>query len=138
MITLSDQANPELAKEINRRLLSYNQDHSDQFTGTWDPLQIYAKDDDGNLVGGIDCRTKGMWLEVGPFWIDEQHRGHGLGTEIMDRVELAARERGCTKSYVDTFSFQAPEFYQNRGYTICGSLSDYPPGHAYMILVKDL
>jgi GNAT superfamily N-acetyltransferase len=126
------------AKEISRRLLEYNQGHSDQFKGKWRPLQIFARDDSGELIGGIDCKTKGLWLEIGPFWIDEIHRGQGLGTRMMDQVESEARERGCRKAFVDTFSFQAPDFYERTGYTICGTVTDYPPGHAYHLLIKDL
>lgn len=137
-IQIEMEENAAFAKEIDRRLLAYNQEHSDQFKSKWRPLQIFATDDDGNLVGGIDCRTKGIWLEICPFWIDESHRGRGLGTRIMNQVESEARERGCTKAFVDTFAFQAPGFYERIGYTLCGTVSDYPPGYAYHLLVKDL
>ena len=110
-IQIEMEENAAFAKEIDRRLLA----------------QIFATDDDGNLVGGIDCRTKGIWLEICPFWIDESHRGRGLGTRIMNQVESEARERGCTKAFVDTFAFQAPGFYERIGYTLCGTVSDYPP-----------
>lgn len=34
----------------------------------------------------------------------------------MDAFEQNARTRGCQLVYLDTFSFQAPNFYQARGY----------------------
>lgn len=137
-IRIEMEENATFAKEINRRLLEYNQKHSDQFKGKWRLLQIFARDDNGELIGGIDCKTKGPWLEIGPFWIDETHRRQGLGARIMDQAESEARERGCTKAFVDTFSFQAPDFYVRIGYTICGTVSDFPPGYAYNLLVKNL
>ena len=137
-VSLDSGADPTLAAEVNRRLLAYTQARSAQFKGQWRKLQIFAKDEEGALVGGIDCQTKGIWLEVGPFWLDEAYRGQGLGTRIMDQAEEQARARGCTKAYVDTFSFQAPAFYKGRGYRVWGTLPDYPPGHAYHLLVKEL
>ena len=34
----------------------------------------------------------------------------------MDVFEQNAHSRGCRLVYLDTFSFQAPNFYQARGY----------------------
>jgi hypothetical protein len=37
-----------------------------------------------------------------------------------------------------THSFQAPDFYQARGYVEYGRIEDYPLGHAQIHLVKTL
>ncbi|GAQ00024.1 hypothetical protein NIES2104_65890 [Leptolyngbya sp. NIES-2104] len=39
---------------------------------------------------------------------------------------------------MDTFSFQAPEFYQKLGYTVFGELPDFPIGHRRLFLKKVL
>ena len=36
----------------------------------------------------------------------------------MNRFEAEAARRACTLIYLDTFSFQARPFYENRGYKV--------------------
>jgi hypothetical protein len=40
--------------------------------------------------------------------------------------------------FLDTFSFQAPGFYQKLGYRVFGELVDFPPGHTRQYLTKRL
>jgi ribosomal protein S18 acetylase RimI-like enzyme len=49
-----------------------------------------------------------------------------------------AAERGCRRVFLDTFSFQAPGFYQKLGYQVYGRAEDWPDGHAHLFLRKDL
>jgi hypothetical protein len=47
----------------------------------------------------------------------------------MTLAEEKARERGAKNAYLDTFSFQAPDFYKRLGYDVFGELPDCPHGH---------
>jgi hypothetical protein len=49
-----------------------------------------------------------------------------------------ARWRGARNAYLDTFSFQAPDFYQRHGYRVFGELVDFPPGHTRYYMTKQL
>ena len=51
---------------------------------------------------------------------------------------LRQRKRGVRNAYVDTFSFQAPEFYRKLGYREFGRLDDFPTGHRRSWLTKAL
>jgi len=55
----------------------------------------------------------------------------------MDR-EATAIERGCRLIYLDTFSFQAPEFYYRLGYETACRLDGFPDGGSKFILRKSL
>jgi len=46
--------------------------------------------------------------------------------------------RGAQHSFLTTFAFQARGFYEKHGYTVAGTLEDYPPGSAYFWMRKDL
>lgn len=53
-------------------------------------------------------------------------------------AEDEARKRGAKHAYLDTFSFQALDFYRKYGYEIFGELQDFPVGHQRYYLVKQL
>ena len=44
---------------------------------------------------------------------------------------------GCRSAHLDTFSFQAPDFYKKLGYRVFGAI-DYPPDHRRFFLQKRL
>ncbi|WP_272899885.1 GNAT family N-acetyltransferase [Tolypothrix bouteillei] len=45
----------------------------------------------------------------------ESFRGEGYGDALLATAEQEAVKRGCQYVYLDTFSFQAPEFYRKQG-----------------------
>jgi len=55
----------------------------------------------------------------------------------MAEAEHHARAIGCQSAWVDTFTFQAAEFYAKFGYREFGRL-DYPPDHHRIFLKKQL
>ncbi|WP_369169944.1 GNAT family N-acetyltransferase [Streptomyces sp. R28] len=103
------------------------------------PLQVWALDDSGALAGGLVGHTWTTWLHVTYLWVDERHRGTGLGSHLLARAEHTARtERGCTGVRLETWDFQAPEFYKKRGYDVVCVIPDYPPGITEYTLTKRL
>jgi hypothetical protein len=56
----------------------------------------------------------------------------------MASAKAAARELHWKAAYLDTFTFQAPKFYQRLGYREFGRLDDFPPGHARIWFWKPL
>jgi GNAT superfamily N-acetyltransferase len=92
----------------------------------------------GHLVGGLLGRTFWGWLVIELLWIDVPHRGAGHGRRLMAAAEEEGRRRGCHHATVDTYSFQAPGFYENCGYERVGSLDDFPQGHQRHFYAKAL
>lgn len=102
------------------------------------PVQLYAVADDGELAGGLVGYAWGRWLHVDLLWVDERHRGEGLGSRLMTQAEETAVALGCEHSRVETWGFQAPDFYQKLGYVTVGVVENYPPGETDHLLVKPL
>lgn len=103
------------------------------------PLTFFLRDDVGSIVGGVHGNYgEWGWLYISTLWVSERVRGSGYGTLLMQHIEGAAIKDGCTNAYLDTFSFQAPEFYQKLGYTIFAELEDFPAGHSRCFLRKRL
>lgn len=93
---------------------------------------------DQEIAGGVVAAVYWDWLFIDLMWIEEDLRGHGYGSRLLALVEDEARQRGARNAYLDTCSFQAPDFYQKRGYRLFGELTDFPRGHQRYFLTKQL
>ncbi|MGI9206050.1 MAG: GNAT family N-acetyltransferase [Woeseiaceae bacterium] len=102
------------------------------------PIAFFARDNCDRLQGGIYGRINWNWLRVSLLWVSPDNRGSGLGSELLNKLESEATTRGCVNSHVDTFSFQAREFYLTNGYAVFAELPDYPAGHSRIYLKKSL
>lgn len=89
---------------------------------------IFLKDDDGNIYGGVIVTFLWNGMEIDSLWVTESLRGKGWGRKLMEAVEAEGKKRGCTVAYTNTFPWQAPGFYEKMGYTLYGKLEDFPKG----------
>lgn len=92
----------------------------------------------GWIIAGLVGFTLWEWLYIETLAVDANHRGQGLGRRLVMEAERIARERSCHAAWVDTFSFQAPEFYKRLGYTPFGTLPDFPAGQQRIFFRKEL
>jgi len=90
------------------------------------------------VAGGVIGATYWDWLYIDLMWIREDLRGRGYGRRLLTLAEEEARKRGAKNAYLDTFSFQAPAFYEKQGYRVFGELPDFPAGHQRFFLTKQL
>ena len=90
------------------------------------------------VVGGVIGELFWSWFHIDLLWVKEELRGRGHGYRLLARVEDEARQRGAKYAYLDTFSFQAPNFYKQHGYQVFGELEDFPAGHQRYFLTKQL
>lgn len=93
---------------------------------------------DQEIVGGVIGATHWEWLHIDLMWVREDLRGRGYGHHLLVAAEDEARQRGAKSAYLDTFSFQAPDFYKQHGYQVFGELPDFPTGHQRYYLTKQL
>jgi GNAT superfamily N-acetyltransferase len=95
--------------------------------------------DDGSVEAGINGLLY-AWgiLYIDAFWVDEALRHRGLGKQLLERIETEATMLGCTLSHLDTFDFQARDFYERNGYELFGTLDECQPGHKRYYLKKTL
>lgn len=93
---------------------------------------------DNVIVGGILGELFWDWFHIDLLWIPEELRGQGYGKQLLAQIESEAKKRGAKNIFLDTFSFQAPEFYKKFGYRIFGELKDFPPGHTRYFFTKQI
>ena len=90
----------------------------------------------GVVIGGLWGESWYRWLFINLLVVPETMRGSGIGTAMMQLAEEEAIRRGCIGAWLDTFSFQARPFYERLGYSVFGTIDDFPPGHARHFLRK--
>ena len=92
-------------------------------------LAITAEDAAGANQGGLWMLVRRGWLFLDMLVLAPGARRGGTGRRILTMAEDEARARGCAGVWLDTFGFQAPEFYRRQGYRAFGALADYPAPH---------
>ncbi len=98
-------------------------------------LAVTVRDAAGQVAGGLWGRTGYGYLFV-ELLVVGPARQQGLGTELMRQAEAEARRRGLLGMWLDTWTFQAPDFYPKLGFVECGRIPHYPPGHDFIFYLK--
>ena len=101
-------------------------------------LACFAKDPHEVVVGGAVGRTWGECCELQQLWVTEEYRRQGIGTRLVKQFEERAYLRGCRTFYLETFSFQLPEFYRSLGYECKLEISGFPDEIAKYVMAKGL
>jgi len=119
-------------------------DHLDMYnvgvTGftEYSPVNLFLRDDGDEVQGGLLAAIWGGVMYIRVLWVARALRGKGHGQRLLAAAEQRAIERGCRHVFLDTFSFQAPDFYVKQGYEIYARADDWPVGHAHYFLRKAL
>jgi GNAT superfamily N-acetyltransferase len=135
-IELSQNPTPEDREAILAPLRAYNVAQAGD--GQSQPLALLVRNDQGEILGGLYGRFFYQWLFIELLSVPAQARGEGMGSKLMGMAEDLAREKECLGIWLDTFDFQAPEFYKKLGYSELGQIVDYPPGHKRFFFQKRL
>ncbi|EIT86192.1 acetyltransferase [Fictibacillus macauensis ZFHKF-1] len=96
------------------------------------------RDEHDKIVGGITGTMYWQHLYIDFLWVDESLRGQDYGSQLIDSMEQYARDEQCRLIVVDTFSFQAPAFYEKKGFVQVGVIEDFPASHAKYFYEKRL
>jgi GNAT superfamily N-acetyltransferase len=98
---------------------------------------IFIRDEANAIRAGLIGNCYAGWLFVALLWVHADLRRIGIGSRLMAEAERHGRDFGCHSAFVDTFTFQGPEFYPKLGYREYAQL-DYPPDHQRIFFRKKL
>jgi GNAT superfamily N-acetyltransferase len=104
---------------------------------SYDYFGIFVRGDAGVIRAGLIGHVYAGWLFVNLLWVHGDLRRGGIGRGLLEEAERRGAGLGCHSVWLDTFSFQAPEFYRKLGYREFARL-DYPPDHQRIFLKKPL
>jgi GNAT superfamily N-acetyltransferase len=135
-VRMSDRVDEADAQELRNAVIAFNVAATGYSDGA--SLSCILRDDQGQLVAGLDGFTWGGYAMIEWLWVDERHRHIGLGSRLVRAAEQKAAVRGCVVVRVNTHTFQAPEFYARLGYSRIAVATHTPVGHGEIFLEKDL
>jgi len=87
-----------------------------------------ARDAAGVIIAGAKCDEAWDWLYIDWLWVAEAHRRQGLGTRLLAEAEAFARGKNLLGLHLNTWSFQAPDYYPRHGFVEAGRIADMPKG----------
>ena len=131
--------NKDNIKVIVDGINDYNLSKVPAIASIWTPLEFVAKDENGIEIGGILAGI-GYWngLEIKILWVKDGYRKKGIGSQILKHAETIAIQKGAEIAMLDTFDFQAEQFYLKNGYQAIGEIKDFPKGHKRIYFSKKL
>jgi GNAT superfamily N-acetyltransferase len=91
---------------------------------------------DGELIAGAWGRTEFQRLYVDYLWVQEAHRGQGLGGDCLRQIEAQALRRGCVDALIETLLDEVAELYEQLGYACIAHVHDFVPGFTRHTLLK--
>lgn len=134
-IFFNDSPDDSLLKQIETGLGQYNDDTLGLPMEKW---ACATQDAEGSCIGGITGSRVGDTAFIRWLWVDSAFRKQGLGSQLMAWFENRAKEKDCSRVWVDTGSFQAPDFYRKLGYAQHTVIPDFYAGHDRIFFCKDL
>ena len=125
---------------VDDKIVAFNRSHA-PFTQDNDfvSLNFHIKDESGVVIAGINSLMYcwGM-LYIDVLFVEETHRGKQLGSLLLNKAETEAKLMGGSLSHLDTFDWQAKDFYLKQGYEVFGVLEDCPAKHKRYYMKKTL
>jgi GNAT superfamily N-acetyltransferase len=116
---------------LDSRLVAFNRENVQfQQSEDWIDLSYVLKDETGEAIAGINA-TLYCWniLYVDILYVEDSYRSKGYGKLLLERAESESKKLGGYMSHLDTFDWQAKEFYEHLGYEVFGILENCPRGH---------
>lgn len=81
-------------------------------------LSFCMKDGAGKVIAGIVATLKGNVVDISYLWVAQAARKKGCGSLLLKTLEKKAKEKNANRINVDTYEFQAPDFYPKYGFKL--------------------
>ena len=145
MITIKNDNNIEMKNIIHTNLRKNNREKC-EWLKNYTSANIKVSDikncnflafDDDKLIGGAIGFVQYNWYFLDLLYIDEEYRGQDIGTNLIKQIEAFAKKENLTGVRMETWDFQAREFYEKNGYVVYAEIKDCPPGTIDYFLKKE-
>ncbi|MGG4044913.1 GNAT family N-acetyltransferase [Paenibacillus favisporus] len=124
------------ANYVRNKLIEFNSKQVPN--GIYEEVNLCVMDEEEHIIAGLNSVICWNWMEIDILWVDDEHRGSGHGKRLLEEAEEIARSKQCTFIKLNTFSFQAPEFYKKYGYKEMAVIENAPLGSKHYYFIKEL
>jgi N-acetylglutamate synthase-like GNAT family acetyltransferase len=100
-------------------------------------FSIFAKYNT-DIIGGALIWEYSDALYIDVLWCNEKYRKQGVGTKIITMIDGVAKNKGLPKIFVDTYEFQAQDFYKKHGFYCIGIIPKYLKDNDRIFMRKDV
>ncbi|MEH7013258.1 GNAT family N-acetyltransferase [Neobacillus niacini] len=135
-LIISIESNEENALFIRGNLIKYNKQQV-QYTEE-EKINLIIRNENNQILGGLLGHIDWKCFHIDILWVDDTLRGKGQGKKLIQHAEEIAYEKGCNLMRLETYSFQAPDFYMNLGFEVLGKLENFPEGFDHYYFYKRL
>ena len=98
---------------------------------------IFAKENN-TIIAGASIWEQSDALYIKHLWVDEKFREQGVGSTLLKMTDDYANEKKLKCIHVDTYSFQAQDFYTKHGFMVIATIKNYLLGHDRIFLKKTI
>ena len=109
---------------LGQRIRQFNYRFVGEY-GEMQPVWLSARDASGELIAGLRGFVFLDWLRIDLLYVDEAMRGRGLGSRLLATGEEMAKALGARNAALETFEWQAREFYIRQGYEEFARIDNY-------------
>ena len=118
---------------IHRMLQKYNAKYMSD-TGDYS----YFIEENGDVAAGIVANSVFDTLEVDYLCVAEEYRNRGYGEALLKKIEREAEANQIKRIILNTYSFQAPLFYEKLGYRQLFSITPVFKDYSQYYFIKEL
>jgi GNAT superfamily N-acetyltransferase len=101
------------------------------------PIACFLREREA-VVAGACGRTEFSRLFVTHLWVLEEKRNKGIGTQALEWLESAAKERGARDSLIETLDERASCLYRRLGYVEIAMIPAYVGRFDRHVMLKGL
>ena len=80
------------------------------------------------MIAGAVGYINYNWYYLDLLFVEESYRKQKIGSQLLRLIEDYAKKERLTGVRMETWDFQALDFYISNGYEIFGKIEDCPPG----------
>jgi GNAT superfamily N-acetyltransferase len=124
------------SRKLWEGLIRYNRQQAGPLRYTRTVLTV--RDAKGRLLGGTILQSYWKETYVELLWLSAKARRLGYGRRLIQEAERRARRRGSVLLHLNTYSFQAPGFYEKLGFKRLGGMQGSPRGESRHFYAKKL
>ena len=122
---------------LENKIIQYNKTQITLSTyNKYNDIICYAYEENSQYKAGISFECYWGIMHINFLWVDKSLRGKGIGEALLVMVEKIAIEKECSIIHLETFTFQAPDFYKKYGFEEFGRLENIPEENSALHFMK--